>query len=281
MHPLLYPPVVALLFVLDVGDLLVMTLVAAMPWVVVAVVSLVAASRTLRLEAAPEGGPALGELLRFGARAHFGRLMPTDVFRPDQLIVAVFLSPVALGIYTVAWAFTNLTRALTQAIGVVAYPSLAGQRDATRAQALMWRYAALASGIGLAITAVLGVGATVLVPALFGSEFDAAVPVAQWLLPAAALVGVRRTLVEALRGMGHPLVGTVSEGVGAVTLAGGALLLVPAFDVTGVAIADALASAASLGAVLVALFVRSSMWDRLRGTTGQRGRGATPLQKKA
>ena len=67
--------------------------------------------------------------MSFGLRSLFGSSSPFETFRLDQLLVGLVLTPVALGYYVVALAFTNLTRFLGQSIGMVTYPRIAAATD--------------------------------------------------------------------------------------------------------------------------------------------------------
>ncbi len=68
-------------------------------------------------------------MLSFGVRGMLGASSPIEYYRLDQAVVGLFLAPVALGIYTVALAFTNLPRFVSTSVGMVAYPHVAAEQD--------------------------------------------------------------------------------------------------------------------------------------------------------
>src|SRR5436190_2109755 len=74
------------------------------------------ARASFRSSAAPVGTRSL---LGFGLKAVIGAVSPTEVFRVDQAVVGLFLSPAALGVYVVGLAFTNLPKFFAQGIGQV------------------------------------------------------------------------------------------------------------------------------------------------------------------
>ncbi len=67
-------------------------------------------------------------MVAFGAKGLLGANSPIEYYRVDQAVVGLFLTPVALGLYSVALAFTNLPRSIANSLGVVAYPHVAVQR---------------------------------------------------------------------------------------------------------------------------------------------------------
>ena len=73
-------------------------------------IALAFAVRGLPKHAGEDSGPSRGQMVRFGLKALLGTLSPVDSVRLDQAVVGLFLSPVALGLYVAAQAFTQLPR---------------------------------------------------------------------------------------------------------------------------------------------------------------------------
>ena len=97
--------------------------------------------------------PPVREMVAFGAKGLLGASSPIEYYRLDQAVVGLFLTPVALGIYAVALAFTNLPRFISTSVGMVAYPHVAAQSDPVEARRKLWRFflltvAACAGGRG-------------------------------------------------------------------------------------------------------------------------------------
>lgn len=212
------------------------------------------------------GGPearhaprAPSDVFRFGLRGLFGSVSPTETFRIDQLLVGLVLSSHALGIYVAALAFTNLPRFFAQSIGMVAFPAVA---HAPRPQQLrtLTNYTAVATVVVCGTSAVLAALAGPLVSVAFGDPFRSAAEPLRLLLVATVLIGVRRVLSDALRGLGHPGAGSRAEALSWVVLVPAIPVMAATMELTGIAIALIAAYAVSL-AYLFAYTVRSSQGE--------------------
>jgi O-antigen/teichoic acid export membrane protein len=243
---MLYASVALSLFVLDAGTLPLIAACTAACWLAIGVLTLVLAVR--RSPPPPPGvsPPPTAQLVRFGTRAMLGSVSPSDGAGIDQVVIGLFLSTRALGLYVVAAAFMNLSRLVTQSIGLVAYPNVAGRRDPQAAARAMWRFTAIGVAAAIAIIAALELVVDHLIVFFFGESFAPAAGVARILLLAALFLGVRRVLSDAARGANRPLAGTVAEVVSWAVLIPAMIVLTPLFGLHGVAWALVLASVASL-----------------------------------
>jgi O-antigen/teichoic acid export membrane protein len=147
-------------------------------------------------------------LLDVGLRSLVGTTSPIESFRVDQLLVGLFVSPFALGLYVAATAFTSPSRLIAQSLGFVVFPRVAAQARRADAHRAMWQWLIAGSLIVAAAVGVMELAVGVLVPVLFGGEFEQAVPVARVLLLGGLALACRRLLSDAARGAGHA--GTVS-----------------------------------------------------------------------
>lgn len=221
--------------------------------------------------------PSLGNMLRFGLRGLLGSVSPVQTLRADQAVVGLFLSPVALGLYVVALAFTNLPRFVAQSVGMVAYPSVAAHTDEAAARRSMWAFFWATVAMSVAIVAPLLLAAGRLVPLFFGDEFRGAARVTQILLPGTLVAGARGVLGETMKGRGHPTAGTLAEVAAWLWLAPALGVAVPLWGVNGVALSVSTSYVVSFGVLLalaaacgevplpsrVALSPRAA-WHRLR-----------------
>ena len=201
--------------------------------------------------------PARRTMAKFGLKSFLGSMSPIETFRADQAVVGLFLNPVALGLYVVAQAFTNLPRAAAQSIGYIASARVAGLSNREDARRAMWEYFLVGMAVTGAVAAVLAVATDRLVAIFFGSEFDAAAQVARILLIGTFFSSVRRVLTDGLRGLGHPGIGTIAEVSSWAVLVPALVLLLP-HGAKGVAIALAIAWAVSLGVALVFAVTQAS-----------------------
>ncbi|MPZ47980.1 MAG: oligosaccharide flippase family protein [Dehalococcoidia bacterium] len=220
--------------------------------VLAALVTIWVAQRSVRNAARGDGSsPSKGVLVRVGLKGLLGSANPVESFGIDDLIVGLVAGPAALGIYVVAFAFTNLPKFVAQSIGMVAYPRIAGLASGHRTAIL--RYSTLTlivcGSIILAGQALVGW----LVPMFFGAEFNEAVGIARILLLSALPLCLRRVLAECARGAGLPGLGSLAEFIACVVLVPSAILLTASWGVTGSAWAMTISGCVSLLVVSIPL----------------------------
>jgi enterobacterial common antigen flippase len=211
-----------------------------------------------------------GQLVRFGARAVVGAASPVENYRLDQLAVGMMLPPAALGYYVVATALTNLPRFLSQSIGFYAYPQAAARQEAATGARLV-RVIAVGVVATLVLAAGLAAAAGLIIPVLFGQEFEPAVPIARILLLGGGLLAVRRIVVDFARGAGRPGIGTAGELAAWVVLVPSFAIAVPVWGAEGAAAAVAASAAVALAVSALMLYRRP-----VRRTVGDVDAGAAP-----
>ncbi len=206
---------------------------------------------TLRSLGPKQSSVPIRKILGFGVRGLFSWVSPIEGLRADQQVIALLISPAALGLYVVGQAMTNLPRFVAQSIGLVSYPHVAALSPSAGRKA-MWRFFWLATVTCSLIVVVLELAAGTMVPVFFGAAFRDAVPVTRILLIAALFMGIRRTLTDGVRGLGYPTLGTGAEVLSWLIAVPGIFVLGPRFGITGVSVALVVASAVSLAALLIA-----------------------------
>lgn len=202
--------------------------------------------------------PLLKQTFSFGLRAHFGNLTPIDSLQLDIALIAILLSAREVGLYAVAAAAAVAIRTLGSSIGLVALPSVAAEKTASsrrRTSGLFFRAAFLVIAI-TALTAALT--APVLVPLIYGNEFEGAVPITQILVIGITAAALRQVLGDCLRGMGKPLQSTVAEVVSWVIAVAGLVVLIPAAGVIGAATAVSISYVVAL-CLLIALSLKAGI----------------------
>ena len=226
--------------------------------------------------------PERGDLLSFGVRGILSANSATDIVRPEQIALVLFLPSRALGIYVVGLAFTNLPYFIAKAIGLVAFPAVAREPNAEAAREVAWRYLWIIIGLASVIVCLLLLTVSTLIPLFFGEDFRDSVDLAYILLGGAFFTAVRRVLAESMRGRGQPGAGTLAEVAAIVWLLGSLAILVPTVGLTGVAIALASSQVASL-TLLVLIAARRGELRRAeaisalrRGRARTRGRSSAP-----
>ena len=190
--------------------------------------------------------PSRTEMTTFGLKGLVGSTSPVDALRLDQAVVGLFLTPVALGLYVVAQAFTSLPRVAATSVGLIAYPRVAARSDPGAARRAMWSYFFFGVALSLIVVVLLQLVIGVLVPFFFGSDFRDAIPIARILIVGALFMAARRVLTDGVNGLGHPGLGTLAEVASWVVLLPTLVLLLPHYGVEGVALALTIAWGASL-----------------------------------
>jgi antigen flippase len=186
-----------------------------------------------------DGTPAVDRrfLVSFGLRGLFSSFAAVNVFRPDQAVLALFLSPAALGLYVVGLSFTNLPYFVAKSVGLITFPWVASRSVKADARRTMWSLLWVTTGIAVVIVACLCATAHWLVPFFFGGEFTDAVGVTYIVLPGMIFLSARRVLSEGLKGRGYPLVGTIGELLSLAWAAVALAVFVPLWGIYGAAIA--------------------------------------------
>lgn len=199
------------------------------------------------------------DAVRFGLRAHFGRLTPQSL-GVDTAIIALMLTSRDVGMYAAATAFLAAPSLVASSISMVVYPHVsAAHQSGTRPQleATFLVYAAAVAFIAI----TLGAFAGPIVTLFFGQPYADAATALRFLAVASVALSLRSFPIEVLRGVGRPGLTSIAEAASwAIFLCaipiGGAM-----GGLAGTAAAVAAASVASLG-VLALLIWRSGAFAR-------------------
>ena len=231
------------------------------------------------LQGHAQKAPSSRGLASYGIRGILSANSATDIVRPDQIALAIFLPSRALGIYVVGLAFTNLPYFFAKAIGLVAFPAVAREADPAEARRVAWRYLWIIVGLATLIICLLYVTVATLIPLFFGEEFRDSVGLSYILLAGAFFTAIRRVLAETMRGRGQPGPGTTAEIVALAGLVLAIAILVPLIGVDGVAVALSASQLASF-AVLAAIAIHRGELRRDEAIAGLKrfklARGAGP-----
>jgi O-antigen/teichoic acid export membrane protein len=191
------------------------------------------------------------EVFSFGVRGLFVSGSPIEAVRLDQMALAIFLPAAALGMYVVGLAITNLPSFVSKSVGVVAFPTVAAEKNAATARRMVMRYTLLDLWLSILIVVPLIAVSHWVIPLLFGNAFRDAVVISYIILPGTVFLSVRRVLAEGLRGLGHPMIGTVAEIVALGWLIAALAICLPLMGTRGAAVAVTTAYAASLVVALL------------------------------
>lgn len=177
-------------------------------------------------------------LVSFGIRSHLNAVAVDLNERLDQVLIALVLGPLGLGLYVIAVTMTSLTGIVGGAVSVVALPTVARLVRKDEQIAAARRCVGVVAGISLLITVPVIVLAPQLIELFFGSSFRPAVNVARILLVAAVVLSTARVVGAVVTAIGRPLDAGIPELAGlCVTIALLAVLL-PTLGLTGAAVAS-------------------------------------------
>jgi O-antigen/teichoic acid export membrane protein len=192
--------------------------------------------------------------LRFGARAHPGRVMLLGNYRLDQWLLGAIAGSRELGVYSIAVAWGEALWYLPTALAAVQRPDLvrATKREAARIASRVFRAALLVTA---AFAAVMIVAAPLLC-GLFGPEFREGADMLRVLVVAAFGVGAIKLLGSALVTQGRPGLQSVAIGAGFLCSVVLDVLLIPPFGGEGAAFAAAIAHTSG-GVVVATMFFRT------------------------
>lgn len=224
MSPVAYA--VLLLFPAVAGDASLL-LVAALVVLANGVAAAVAAVYARRLLTARNEPPqvSVGQMRAFAIRSYAGYFSPLEAFKLDQILVGLVVSPAALGYYVAGAAFANLPRFFGSTVGLIAAPAISAERDPARQSSKLVLFTGATTALTLAVALPLIGLVGYLLPLLFGEDFRAGVPVAQWLLVASVFLAIRRVLANSVRGFGVPLLSAPSEVLSTAVFSVGIFLL--------------------------------------------------------
>ena len=204
--------------------------------------------------------PSMREQVQFGMKGQIGNVVQLLNYRLDQYIVLLFVSAAGVGVYAVSVTMSQSIWLLANAVAAVLAPRLTASApsEAARVTPLVCRNTLLMSAV-----AALGLGVVSpwLLPALFGGDFDAAVAPLLWLLPGTVALAGSKVLTSYVFSQGQVFTNSmITLASLAVTLVAD-FALIPAFGVTGAAIASSIAYGVHFALSLVA-------YRRLSGGSG-------------
>jgi O-antigen/teichoic acid export membrane protein len=210
------------------------------------------------------------EMLAFGTKAHFGRVMLVGNYRVDQWILGAVAGPGPLGIYSVAVAWSESLFFLPTAFSSVQRPDLvrATPDEARHQAARSFRHALL---LTIVLAVVLIALAPFLCVVIFGEEFRASIGPLRILALGAPGIIALKLFGNALTAQRKPLRETAAISVAFVSILALDVALIPRHGAGGAAIASSIAY--TIGGVAAAvIFFWTFGTSRQRAATVSAGR---------
>lgn len=176
--------------------------------------------------------------MNYALRDYPGGVADFTTLRLDQLMLGAMASNVAIGLYVVAVRLSEMTTLAADAIADALMPEVAASKSTEKAELLWARSLRLAVYMHIVLLPMLWLAAPLILRTLFGENFVPATSAFRWLLIAAAVWSLGSIVISGLRGFGYPGMSTLARFSAAVVTAGGLLILLPRFGITGAAIAS-------------------------------------------
>ena len=190
-------------------------------------------------------------LLSYGIKSYGSDILGTLSLQADQAVIIAFLTPSALGLYTVALTASRMTNVIQDSLNTVLFPKASGLERAD-ALDMVRRSARISTLVTGSIIAVLMLVVPVLLPLFYGARFQSAAHLTQILLLEALFGGTASVLVQGFLATGRPAVLTTVQAVWLAASIMLLTLLVPRLGISGAAIALALSALLRLTIVMTA-----------------------------
>jgi O-antigen/teichoic acid export membrane protein len=179
------------------------------------------------------------QTFNYSLKAHLGTFAGLFNARLDMWLVIVFLPVREVGWYSVAVTVSFVAMSVTTSLAYVMFPKVAEQgQEAGRETVLK----ALATNTlaQLIICSLIALAAPIGVPLVFGQDFANTVLPVEILLVGILFQSGAVIIISGLRGLGFPLLGTVSEAVSLVATVVLLAIFIPLFGYIGAAIGSTL-----------------------------------------
>jgi O-antigen/teichoic acid export membrane protein len=216
----------------------------------------------------PTGGERqLRRAMGFGIKGYASNALQFVNYRLDLLILNATATGAAVGHYSVAVSVTSVMWLLPQALSDVLFPRVASLSAAANEQGHQMRAFVEAKSmrhtviVTLAVSAVVAAALLLLVVPVYGPAFEPAITLGLILLPGVALLGLTGPLSAAILGRGHPELSLISTAIVTPVTVVLYVLLIPALDATGAALASTISYSATFA--LAAFFYRRVTGARL------------------
>lgn len=196
------------------------------------------------------------ESFKFGFKQYLGTIFQLLNYRLDMLIIAVLLTSMEVGQYSVSVIIAETIWYIPNSLGQILYPKTASS-DTEAANA--FTPLVCKTNIILTFIAVLilcGISG-IIIPWLFTSEFYPSVMALRLLLPGTFFLGISKVLGNDLTGRGLPQYSTYAALVSLIFTIILDFLLIPHFGINGAALASSISYMIS-ALVITYLFIKTT-----------------------
>lgn len=196
-------------------------------------------------------------LLQYGGRSWLASIPVMMNGRLDQMVMSVFIAPTELGHYVIAVVWAGITLPVSSAIANTAFAHVAGASTDHDSEAIVIRAFRYGLFANLVAACILGLSTPLLLPLLFGSQFNPSVTPAIVLVAASVSSGMNCVVSDILRGLNLPTAPAIAEAVGLLMTGLCLAILLPILGILGAALASLLSYMATF-IVLVILLLKTT-----------------------
>ena len=176
----------------------------------------------------------------FGCKQHLGAISQLLNFRLDLLIIAAFLSPKAVGLYSIAVLIGEIVWYISRSVAEILYSKTASSEEAVADSftPLVCRNITLLTFLACLILYLLS---GKLIPLIFTPQFLPSVTALHLLLPGIFFFSISRILSHDLTGRGFPQYSSYASFIALITTISFDMLLIPRFGINGASVASSIA----------------------------------------
>lgn len=200
----------------------------------------------------------LRSMISYGLRVQLGNIFTYLNLRLDQMVMAVFLPPMMLGLYAVAVTMSGGVNLISGTITAISFPKIASVSEEINQVQQLGRFLRVNIWISGFVVILLLILIPYLVPLLFGLAYTGSVQAAQILTIAAMVLGINSILAAGVKGLGRPIISSYGEILGLFFTGVFLYLLLPKYQIIGAAYTSLLAYTASF------IFLYGYVWHTFR-----------------
>lgn len=175
-------------------------------------------------------------LFTYGLGSYGNDLLGQFSYYIDQIIIAGLLRPADLGLYAVAVSLSRMVNFFSTSITVVLFPK-ASELTKDEAVSLTFKAFRISTTCTLLASLLLMMAAPLVIPLLYGKEFNTALHVFRLLLLEVTISGGTMILAQVFMALGKPKFVSILQGVGLLLVIPLLFVLVPKFGLIGAGIA--------------------------------------------
>lgn len=198
----------------------------------------------------------LKDQLSYGVKGYLGNVLQFLNYRVDMLLVALFMSTLYVGYYSISVVIAEALWLLPTAVGAIIFARTAGisEQEADESTPVVCRNTLFLTFISAVLLFVLS---KYIIKLFFGPDFLPAVQPLWILLPGVVALSICKVLSNEIAGRGKPIINTYAAGMSLIVNIFLNIWLIPIWGISGAALASTVSYTLTAAFVLT-LFLRIS-----------------------